>query len=210
MKWFLDETTGRWRIMDSGLKQHESRRSKRSGRKFYFGKIDHTEYRRLANLDKIRGSDACYVKIKVNDGAVDSQSVKITVTSTQGNLNRYYDYSMRTGTSRCIRTFCRRLTIQATKNRDVLLPNDENISVDLKREHGIVYHRFENASHRFNNRITIQDISNPTTTGGPFSQFSCTGSYNNSLVFDVQEHQQEILYLKGPNGIIIPNLTYVM
>ena len=172
--WYMDEKTGRWRMMDPGLKEHESRRSKRSGRKFYFGKIDHTIYNKLINLDKL--GDECFVRIKVNDNTVGWQSVKITVTSTQGNLNRYYDYALPTEKSECIQTFCRSLSIQATRNEEVILPNDENIDAYLKKEHGIVRH-----IHGFK----IKNILNPTTEGPFFKDNGrCTRS-NKSLLFDV-------------------------
>ena len=182
--WYMDENTGRWRMMDTGLKQHESRRSKRSGRKFFFGKIDHTIYNKLVNLDQL--GDRCYVKIKVNDNGNSLQSsVKITVTSTQGNLNRYYDYALTTEKSECIETFCKNLTIQATRNGEVLQPNDENIDASLTDKHGIKYYRYENASHRFNNRITIQNIR--PTTEGPFYKdyYSCRSTKSNTLSFNV-------------------------
>lgn len=186
--WYMDEKTGRWRIMDSGLKPHESRRSKRSGRKFYFGKIDHTLFNRLTNLDQL--GNMCFVKIRVDNNAVaaTSQSVKITVVSRQGGLNRYYEYYVSAGaSSSCIQTFCQRLTIRAEINQKFLKPNDKNIDAALKQRHGITYHKFENAVNRFSNRITIQDISNPTS-GGPFfsDSNSCSnGLVQNSLIFDV-------------------------
>ncbi len=185
--WYMDEKTGRWRIMDSGLKQHKSRRSKRSGRKFFFGKIDHTIYNKPINLDKIRRLN-CVVKIKVDDNALgtSSQSVKVTVLSKQGLMNRYYEYSIPIGTSSCIDIFCTGLTIQATSNKKVLQPNDTNIDGVLKSRHGIRYHTSEDTGDPYSNRITIKDISNPTT-GGPFfkDHGSCSRSPNdNSLIFD--------------------------
>jgi hypothetical protein len=190
--WYMDEKTGRWRIMDSGLKPHESRRSKRSGRKFYFGRIDRTLFNRLTNLDQL--GNMCSVKIRVDNIAVaaTSQSVKITVVSGQGGLNRYLDYSMLAGASSCIQTFCIDLTIQAEINQKVLKPNDKNIDAVLKRNHDITYHKSENAAGRFSNRITIQDISNPTS-GGPFfrDMSSCSRSPDqNGLIFDVSNQGQ--------------------
>ena len=191
--WYMDEKTGRWRMMDSGLKQHESRRSKRSNRKFYFGKIDHTVYSSI-NLDKIQRQN-CVVKIKVDDNAVGtrSQSVKVTVLSKQGAMNRYYEYFISIGTSSCRNIFCTGLTIQATSNKKVLQPNDTNIDGVLKSRHGIRYYRSEDAVDRYSNRITINDISNPTT-GGPFfkDKGSCSRSPNdNSLIFDVPSEGQQ-------------------
>ena len=185
--WYMDEKTGRWRIMDSGLQPHESRRSKRSGRKFYFGKIDHTLFKRLVNLDQL--GNMCSVKIRVDSKAVTtrSQSVKITVVSRQGGLNRYFDYSMLAGASSCIQTFCESLTIRAEINQKVLKPNDKNIDTVLKDNHGITYHKSENAADRFSNRIIIQDILNPTS-GGPFFRDYSTCSVSpdqNGLIFDV-------------------------
>ena len=186
--WYMDEKTGRWRIMDSGLKQHESRRSKRSGRKFYFGKIDNTFYSRRTNLDKL--ADVCVVKFTVEDQNADpssSTSVRITIASEQDGLNRYYEHSMSTGTSSCVRTFCSSITIQAKIEQDVLKPNDRNINPSLKNYHGITFYRTNDLIARFSNRITIRDISNLITTDGPFfkSIDSCRQTPNDkSLIFD--------------------------
>ena len=185
--WYMDEKTGRWRIMDSGLKQHKSRRSKRSGRRFYFGEIDNTKFNRLINLDQLLGV-VCYVKFTVENQNNDLRgSVTITITSNQGGLNRYREYSMSTGTSQCIGTFCYGLTIQAKIDQKILKPNDRNITPVLKSNHGVNYYRTNDTVDRFSNRITIEDISNPTTTNGPFfrSEDSCKESLNDkSLIFD--------------------------
>ena len=184
--WYMDEKTGRWRIMDSGLKQHESRRSKRSGRKFYFGKIDSTRYNYLSNLDALQGA-VCFVKFTVENQNNDLGSVTITIASNQGRLNRYREYSMSTGTSKCVRTLCKSLTIQAKIGQDVLKPNDRNINPSLKNYHGITYYRTDDLIDRFSNRITIRDISNLDTSDGPFfnSLHSCNQSSNDkSLRFD--------------------------
>ena len=187
--WYMDEKTGRWRIMDSGLKQHESRRSKRSRRKFYFGKIDNTFYSRRTNLDKL--ADVCVVKFTVENQNADpssSTSVRITIASEQDGLNRYYEHSMSTGTSSCVRIFCNSITIQAKIDQDVLKPNDRNINPSLKNYHGITFYRTNDLIDRFSNRITIRDISNLITTDGPFfkSKSSCHNSPadSKSLVFD--------------------------
>ena len=185
--WYMDEKTGRWRIMDSGLKQHESRRSKRSGRKFYFGKIDNTLYNRRGNLDSIRGG-ACYVKFLVEKQGGDGASVTITITSTQSGLNRYDVSTISPGISKCIGTFCKSLTIQAKIDQLFLKPNGLNIDSSIKSNHGVIYHGTDNVYDRFINRITIEDISNPITSNGPFfrSMESCEQNPNDaSLRFDI-------------------------
>ena len=184
--WYMDEKTGRWRIMDSGLKQHESRRSKRSGRKFYFGKIDHTLYNLFTNLDLL--ADTCFVNFTVKDQNADpsrSASVRITIASEQDGLNRYYEHSMSTGTSSCVRIFCNSITIQAKIDQEILKPNNENIDPSVLAYHGITYHRTSDPFYRFHNRITIRNAS--ITRDGPIfdSYKSCWESPNyNSLVFD--------------------------
>ena len=183
--WYMDEKTGRWRIMDSGLKQHESRRSKRSGRKFYFGKIDNTRYQLLTNLDIIEGA-MCYVKFTVENQNNGQESVKVTVVSKQNGRNRYREYTI-SGTSQCIRTVCRSLTIRANIGQNFLKPNDRNMGRSLKRNHGVTYYRTDDIVDRFSNRITIRDISNPIASNGPFfrSMDDCKNSPNtNSLIFD--------------------------
>jgi hypothetical protein len=183
--WYMDETTGRWRMMDSGLRQHESRRSKRSGRKFFFGRINHTIYHPV-NLDSI-SDDTCFVKIKINDNAAGSASllsVKITLTTVEGGFNRFFIHTMPTGTWRCLISFCKSLTIRAEiDNNNVLQPNDK-LDAALKSKHGVVYYRHESPADRFGNRITIQDISDPTI-GGPFSE-DCWNTPE-SLLFDIPE-----------------------
>ena len=188
--WYMDEKTGRWRIMDSGLKQHESRRSKRSGRKFYFGKIDNTRFNSLINLDKL--GNVCVVKLLVGNQTADPESVTITITSNQGGLNRYREYSIPTGTSKCIATFCNSLTIQAKINQKILKPNDRNIATVLKGSRDVNYYIQKDEFDRFSNRITIRDISNPTNTDGPFFRpgGSCNQSPNeNCLIFDNPRRQ---------------------
>ena len=183
--WYMDEKTGRWRIMDSGLKQHDSRRSKRSERKFFFGKIDNTRFNSLINLDKL--GNVCVVKLLVGNQTADPESVTITVTSNQGGLNRYREYSIPTGTSKCIATFCNSLTIQAKINQKILKPNDRNIATVLKSSRGVNYYTQKDEFDPFSNRITVRDISNPTNEDGPFfrSRSSCNQSPNeNSLIFD--------------------------
>ena len=185
--WYMDEKTGRWRIMDSGLKQHESRRSKRSGRKFYFGKIDNTKFSRLINIDEIL-EDPCYVKFLVENKSVDQRSATITILSTQSGLNRYHESAIWPGTSECVGTFCKSLTIQAKIDQLFLKPNDQNMNLSLLSSyHGVTYHRTDDIVDRFSNRITIEDISNPVTFNGPFFRYwhDCENSpNNNSLIFD--------------------------
>ena len=198
--WYMDEKTGRWRMMDSGLKQHESRRSKRSGRKFYLGKIDHTIYSKLINIDMIQ-SKTCFIKIKVGDNTVGAQSVLITVTSTQGNLYRYFDYATSTGTSSCIQTFCKNLTIQAriTSNNKILIPID-NLSPILKSLFGVMYYRDENVFERFVNRIFLKDISSTEQfIDIPFftDQEKCESS-KESLLFEHPKRNKSIRVSKNP------------
>ena len=177
--WYMDEKTGRWRLMDSGLKPHESRRSKRSGRKLHsLGTIDQTMYNLLINLDKL--ANVCFVKIRVVNyvPAAISQTVKVMVFSTQGGMYRYTKHSVLAGASSCIGTFCLNLKIQAELNQKLLKPNDKNINAVLKRNHGIKY---------YSDGITVQDILNPTS-GGPFfrDSYSCSNSPDkNGLIFDV-------------------------
>ena len=182
--WYMDEKTGRWRIMDSGLKQHESRRSKRSGRKFYFGKIDNTRFSRLINLDQL--GVVCYVKFTVGNQNNDLGLVTITIASNQGGLNRYKKYSIWPGTE-CIGTFCYGLTIQAKIGQEVLQPDGINIDESIKSKHNVSYYRTNDTVDRFSNRITIDDISKPNNLDGPFftSENSCKQSSNEkSLRFD--------------------------
>ena len=184
--WYMDEKTGRWRIMDSGLRQHESRRSKRSGRKFYFGKIDNSKFSRLINIDEIL-EDPCYVKFLVENKSVDQRSATITILSTQSGLNRYHESAIWPGTSECVGTFCKSLTIQAKIDQLFLKPNDQNMNSSLLSHHGVIYHRTDDIVDRFSNRITIEDISNPITFNGPFFRYwyDCENSpNNNSLIFD--------------------------
>ncbi len=186
--WYMDEKTGRWRMMDSGLKQHESRRSKRSGKKFYFGKIDHTVYNRPGNLDSLYLKKICNVKIKVseNTAASSSQSVTVTLVSNQGGKYRYFDHHITSGTSSCMRTFCTGLTIQATIGNKILRPIDNNnIDVDLKDQIGIKYYSSDHALNQTNNRITIDDLSYMPPT--------CDSSSDeNSLTFDVVDRNEDI------------------
>ena len=185
--WYMDEKTGRWRAMDSSLKQHESRRSKRSGRKVYFGKIDNTRFNRIINLDSPQ-DDMCYVKFSVGNKIAEPESATITITSTQRELNRYMQFPMSTGTSQCFGTFCYSLTIQAKIDHKILKPNDSNITPVLKSNHGVNYYRTNDTVDRFSNRITIENILNLTITDGPFFKTwcSCSQSPNgNSLIFDV-------------------------
>ena len=184
--WYMDEKTGRWRIMDSGLKQHESRRSKRSRRKFYFGKIDNTKFNYLNNLDALGGA-VCFVKFTVGNQNNDLGSMTITIASNQGGLNRYREYSKLTGTSQCIGTFCYNLTIQAKIDQEVLMPDGINIDKSIKSKHGVSYYRTNDPVDRFSNRITIDDISKPDNLDGPFftSENFCKQSSNEkSLRFD--------------------------
>ena len=182
--WYMDEKTGRWRIMDSGLKQHESRRSKRSGRKFYFGKIDNSLYNYIINFDLV-AQFVCYVKFLVENQNEDEGSVTITVLSSEDGLNRYSEFSASPGIPKCIQLLCKSLTVQAKIGQKFLQPNDRNINQSLKSKHGLTYYRTNDTFDRFSNRITIRDISN--LIDGPFftSEHSCLDSPNeNGLIFD--------------------------
>ena len=182
--WYMDEKTGRWRIMDSGLKQHESRRSKRSGRKFYFGKIDNTLYNYIINFDVVQES-VCYVKFLVENQNEDEGSVTITVLSSEGGLNRYSEFSASPGTSGCKQLLCKSLTIQAKIGQKFLKPNHRNINPFLKSKHGLTYYRTNDVFDRFSNRITIRDISNLTDGPAFTSWISCATSPNDKgLIFD--------------------------
>ncbi|XP_028407616.1 cartilage intermediate layer protein 1-like [Dendronephthya gigantea] len=176
--WYMDEKTGRWRMMDSGLKQHETRRSKRSGRQFYFGKIDHTVYK-LYNFDVISIND-CIISIMVNDNSnsVNARSVKITLVSKEGNRNNYNVHYTSTGRATCIRTFCKSLTIQATIKNKVLKPVAKNFG------NGIKYYNSSDAFDRFSRRITVDNVS-VSTSRGPFFQqmFECYSAVNH-LTFE--------------------------
>ena len=122
----------------------------------------------------------------MDDNSFGSQTATITAVSTQNNLQRYKDYTMSTGTSSCIETFCKSLTLQAKINDKFPKPND-NLNGVMKSTYGIAFYRSENAYDRFSNRITIRDILNPTV-GGPFfrDKASCTRTpESNSLLFDV-------------------------
>ena len=166
--WYMDEKTGRWRVIDSGLKTHESRRSKRSQRLFYFGKISRDKHFKLINLDAVTVS--CFIKIEARDGESKSgQSGVITVLVSENNY-RYLEYYIRINTSKCIETFCTetQAIIQVTLNGKYLIPYQRNINNAVIQDHGIKFHQNKTSSGRFSNRITMKKLSKPKTSTPPF------------------------------------------
>ena len=160
--WYMDRKTGRWRIMDQGLKPHGTRRSRRSGRQFFFGKIDPKLYRYLINLDEL--SETCLFKVKFPDSEnEDYNTVGLTVLATQGILNRYQTERVNTKTATCIPTFCTQdlATIRATSNGEYLIPKETGIDTDVNNKHVIKYYRSSEVTDQLSNRITMKKLMQP-------------------------------------------------
>ena len=193
--WYMDVKTGRWRIMDQGLKPHETRRSKRSNKKFYFGKISPKEYQ-LINLDKI--SERCIFKVKFSDfdnKRLDSELAELTVLATHGSLKRFMRKRANINSAHCIPTFCTNdeAIIRATLNGEHLFPNETGIYSAVNKEHHIKYYRSSDVTNRFVNRITMKKLR-PTTSPGPSpfyrDESTCVSSSpEDSFTFDMPERK---------------------
>ena len=160
--WYMDGKTGRWRIMNQGLKPHETRRSRRSGRRFFSQKIDPRLYRRLINLDKL--SETCLFKVKFPDSEnEDYNTVDLTVLAIQGALNRFQTNKVNTKTATCITTFCTEdlATIRATSNGEYLIPKETGIHTDVSNKHVIKYYRSSEVTDQLSNRITMKKLTRP-------------------------------------------------
>jgi hypothetical protein len=215
--WYMDEKTGRWRIMDSSLKQHETRRSKRSGRRFYFSKIDPKLYNKLLNLDQL--TETCLFKVKVADADVeDLKAVEVTVLATQGSLNRYSLYNVQTNIPKCIQTFCTEdhAIIRATVNGEYLVPKETGISKDVKSKHVIEYYRSAEVADRFSNRITIDKLTRPLSAQpSPFYDDinSCESSPEDySFSFEIPKRKEvveDLVENLGDNWYNDPELAKV-
>ena len=168
--WYMDEKTGRWRIMDPGLKQHETRRSKRSGRMFYFGKIDAKQSFTRINLDKWAGT--CLFKVNFADVDIDNlNNPHLTVFTTKNNLNNYRSHAVTPNVATCIRTLCtgHNAIIRASANGEYLLPKESGIDDAVKNKHAIQYYRSEEVTDRHSNRITMKELTQPLNTqASPF------------------------------------------
>ena len=193
--WYMDGKTGRWRIMDQGLKPHETRRSRRSDRKFFFGKIDPKLYSYLLNVDKL--SETCLFKVKFSDFEIeDFSAVDLTVLATQGTLNRYQTERVRANTATCIATFCTEdeATIRATVNGEYLIPKETGIDTDVNNKHVINYYRSSEVTDRFSNRITMKKLTRPLSSRpSPFynDMDSCQESpADYSFTFDMPQRKE--------------------
>ena len=193
--WYMDGKTGRWRIMDQGLKPHETRRSRRSDRKFFFGKIDPKLYSQLLNLDML--SETCLFKVKFSDFEIeDFSAVDLTVLATQGTLNRYQTERVRANTATCIATFCTEdeATIRATVNGEYLIPKETGIDTDVNNKHVINYYRSSEVTDRFSNRITMKKLTRPLSSRpSPFynDMDSCQESPEDySFTFDMPQRKE--------------------
>ena len=193
--WYMDVKTGRWRIMDQGLKPHETRRSRRSNRKFYFGKIGPKEYKKI-NVDKIM--EKCLFKVKFSDfdnEGLYSEFVELTVLATQGTLNRFMREIVNINNEHCIPTFCTNdgAIIRATLNGEHLFPNETGIYSAVNKEHRIEYYRSSDITNRFVNRITMKKLR-PTTSPGPSPFYRDESTCKNSppeysFTFDMPERK---------------------
>ena len=175
--WYMDEKTGRWRIMDTGLKQHETRRSKRSGRMFYFGKIDAKQSFTKINLDEL--AETCLFKVKFTGIDFDyANNPHVTVFTTKNNLNNYRSHRVTPNIATCIRTLCtgHNVIIRASANGEYLLPKESEIDDDVKKRYGIKYYRSEELTDRHSNRITVENLKQQfITQPSPFYNdfYSC-------------------------------------
>ena len=194
--WYMDVKTGRWRIMDQGLKPHEKRRSRRSGRNFFFGKIDRKQYR-IINIDKFT-DDECLFKVKFADFENDTfNAVELTVLTTKRTLNNYQTRTVGTNTA-CIPSICTEdeAIIRATFNGEYLMPKETGISSNVNKEHVIKYYRSSDVTNRFTNRITMKKLTRPLTpTPSPFysNEESCQNSPEEySFTFDMPQQRKAI------------------
>ena len=114
----IDEATdkekiGGWRIMDQYLESHKKRRSRRSNRRFFFGKID------------ISGKlpETCLFKVRFDLEKDGFNAVDVHV-AVQGVLNRYQTQRVNATKASCVRTFCNEneAIINATLNGEYLSP----------------------------------------------------------------------------------------
>ncbi|XP_028418942.1 cartilage intermediate layer protein 1-like [Dendronephthya gigantea] len=105
--WYLEEKTGRWRILDTSWKKHQTKRSKRSDKhiSLFTTKLNAREFIRFdLNLDKVGGE--IYLKVMAEDTTKKAESVLITVFVTQSRVNyRYQSYNIEPNKARCIKTF---------------------------------------------------------------------------------------------------------
>ncbi|CAB4042651.1 Hypothetical predicted protein [Paramuricea clavata] len=205
--WYMDKKTGRWRIMDQELKQHETRRSRRSGRKLFFGKFDARRFNYLGNLDS-KVEQKCYLKIRVPDSETEEfQSTKITLATRKQLLNRYQVKYVRDGAA-CIETYCTEYlaVIQATRNGKYLIPKETGIDEDVNSRHVIKYYRSSDVSEQFSNKITMKKLTYPLSAKpSPFyyNSYSCRISPDeNSFSFELpvnKEISKDLVEVFGPN-----------
>ena len=191
--WYMDEKTGRWRIMDQGLKPHETRRSRRSNRKFFFGKIDHKLYQFTFNIDS--QAPPCFFKVKFPDFE-NEDTVDLTVAVVTNNgMNRYITRKPKTNKATCIDSYCTEYEaiIRASLNGELLIPNETGIYSDVKNKYGIEYYRSSNIADRFSNRITIKKLTRPSSLEpSPFysDEDSCSDSTEDySFTFDMPQRK---------------------
>ena len=192
--WYMDVKTGRWRIMDQGLKPHETRRSRRSGRKFYYGKIDNKLYQHDINLDA--WADTCLFKVKFDDFGIENfNTVDLTVLTTKGNLNRYQTEGVDANSAACVHTYCagNEAIIRATLNGEFLIPNETGIYSDVNN---IEYYRSSDVTDRFSNRITIKELTQPLgPIPSPFynNEISCKNSLADySFTFNMPKISEDV------------------
>jgi hypothetical protein len=201
--WYMDEKTGRWRVMGEGLKPHETRRSRRSNRRFYYGKILSDFYMYVKNLDVVI-NQRCYLKVRVDDDDSGDYAAMMTLLTTKGSLKRYQRKTIR-GEPICIETYCteNEAIIQAKRGEEYLLPKETGIDNDVKSKHKIEYYRAEGLADRFSNRIRMEKLTRPLSPNpSPFFDDldSCRRSPNeNSFIFElpkydelVEEFQEEL------------------
>ena len=162
--WYMDEKTGRWRIMDTAFKKHQTQRSKRSYRMLYAASINAKKYNRLDfNLDK--EADRCLFKVKVSNANEGDENfaVDITVYATQSGFKRYQSYAIPTNKAHCIYTICTQdsaIMRGATQSGDYLVPKD-GLNDDVKERHGIVFPNSTSEMDRFSRQIKIQRLTKP-------------------------------------------------
>ncbi|XP_028415814.1 cartilage intermediate layer protein 1-like [Dendronephthya gigantea] len=217
--WYLDEKTGRWRILDTSWKKHQTKRSKRSDKhiSLFTTKLNAREFIRFdLNLDKVGGE--IYLKVMAEDTTKKAESVLITVFVTQSRVNyRYRSYNIEPNKAHCIKTF---RTDEFAKIRAVvgdqypLTPKETGLDEDVIKKHLIKI--ISEGSHGY---FTMQTLNRPLSNRpSPFyeDEASCLeGPEEYSFLFempvreelkkieDVRQIDDEDWYTENNKGVVV-------